>query len=75
MQAHPLLWTMMSTKCPSLALWRSGLRTSSCHLLKKPANMREVRRRTNLLLKVQRRKGQLPETREVTHDVVEKEGT
>jgi hypothetical protein len=43
-------------------------------LLKKPANMREVRRRTNLLLKVQRRKGQLPETREVTHDVVEKEG-
>ncbi|MGO8814927.1 MAG: hypothetical protein ACLQVG_09770 [Terriglobia bacterium] len=38
------------------------------------ANLREVRRLTNLLLKIQRRKGQLPQTSEVGHDVLEKEG-
>ena len=39
------------------------------------ANTREVRRLTNLLLKIQRRKGQLPQTGEVGHDVLEKEGS
>jgi hypothetical protein len=36
------------------------------------ANMREVRRLTNLLLKIQRRKGQLPQTSEGGHDILEK---
>ena len=39
------------------------------------ANMREVPRLTNLLLKIQRRKGQLPQTGEVGHDLLEKEGS
>ena len=39
------------------------------------ANMREVRRLTNLLLKIQRRKGQLPQTGKVGHDILEKEGS
>ncbi|MGD0220986.1 MAG: hypothetical protein ABSF71_01505 [Terriglobia bacterium] len=41
------------------------------------ANLREVRRPTNLLLNIQRRKrrAQLPQTSEVCHDVLEKEGT
>ena len=39
------------------------------------ANLREVRRLTNLLLKIQCRKGQLPQTGEGGHDILEKEGT
>ena len=39
------------------------------------ANLREVRRLTNLLLKIQRRKGQLPQTGKVGHDILEKEGS
>jgi hypothetical protein len=39
------------------------------------ANMREVRRLTNLLLKIYGRKGQLPQTDEVGHDELEKEGS
>ena len=65
-----------STQSP--APRRSGPRRSPCHLLRNPyANIREVRRLTHLKIQRRKREAQPPQASdpEVSHDILEKEGT